>query len=186
MPKTRSDTPRTEKIEALLDAADQLFAERGFDGTSTARLAKAAGVSERTLYWYFPTKDHVLCAVLQRASDRIVDELREAGWPDLADPAGTLFAILQAMRKIRHLLPSFHQRAEVSDHVAATRDRFRADNDRALSFALRTAGVVETDLEPAIDIVLAFADGVLIRNIDGPELEAAVITLVSRLAPETS
>lgn len=181
MPKTRTDTPRTEKVDALLDAAEELFSARGFDGTSTARLAKAAGVSERTLYWYFPTKDHVLCAVLRRASDRIVDALREDGWPNPSDPAGSLFAILQAMRGIRHLIPSFHQRAEVSDQVRETRDLFRAANDRALGATFRAAGLAEDRLDASITIVLAFADGVLLRNIDGPELEVGVRTLVATL-----
>jgi TetR/AcrR family transcriptional regulator, cholesterol catabolism regulator len=184
MPKTRPHTPRTEKVDALLDAAEQLFAERGFDRTSTSRLAKAAGVSERTLYWYFPTKDHVLCAVVRRASDRLVGELRSSGWPDAADPAGSMFALLQAMRSMRHLIPAFHQRAEVSEHVAATRDSFRAANDRTLSATFRSAGVPEAQLEPSINILLAFADGVLLRNIEGAELERAVRELVSRLLPE--
>ena len=40
----------------LLDAARKLFAERGFQATSAADIAAAAGVTERTLFRYFPTK----------------------------------------------------------------------------------------------------------------------------------
>ena len=40
----------------LLDSARTLFAERGFHATSTASIAAAAGVTERTLFRYFPTK----------------------------------------------------------------------------------------------------------------------------------
>ena len=40
----------------LLDSARKLFAERGFHATSAADIAAAAGVTERTLFRYFPTK----------------------------------------------------------------------------------------------------------------------------------
>jgi len=48
-----------EKREALLEAASDLVASFGI-GASTAKIAKAAGVSEGTLFTYFPTKDDLL------------------------------------------------------------------------------------------------------------------------------
>ena len=48
-----------EKRQALLDAAAEFVASLG-TGASTAKIAKAAGVSEGTLFTYFPTKDDLL------------------------------------------------------------------------------------------------------------------------------
>ncbi|AQZ51609.1 TetR/AcrR family transcriptional regulator [Martelella mediterranea] len=48
-----------EKRQALLDAAAELVASLG-TGASTAKIARAAGVSEGTLFTYFPTKDDLL------------------------------------------------------------------------------------------------------------------------------
>ncbi|TAL40949.1 MAG: TetR/AcrR family transcriptional regulator [Salinibacterium sp.] len=48
-----------EKRDALLKAASDLVARLG-TGASTAKIAKAAGVSEGTLFTYFPTKDDLL------------------------------------------------------------------------------------------------------------------------------
>lgn len=51
----------TEKTRsALLRAALELFAERGFEATTAAAIAQRAGVTEMTFFRYFPTKDAVL------------------------------------------------------------------------------------------------------------------------------
>ncbi|MFH9418621.1 TetR/AcrR family transcriptional regulator [Streptomyces rochei] len=45
-----------QKREAITSAATELFLDRGYDGTSLARIAEAAGVSKSTLFKQFPTK----------------------------------------------------------------------------------------------------------------------------------
>ncbi|MET8558582.1 TetR/AcrR family transcriptional regulator [Streptomyces sp. NPDC004959] len=79
------------KREAITAAATKLFLERGYDGTSLARIAQEAGVSKSTLFKQFPTK-----AALFEA---IVTEYWEGG-PDAAAPAtppGDLGAGLRAI-----------------------------------------------------------------------------------------
>jgi AcrR family transcriptional regulator len=46
--------------EAILDAALALFSEQGFDETTTDQVAERAGVSPRTFFRYFPTKESVV------------------------------------------------------------------------------------------------------------------------------
>lgn len=57
-------SPRDEHADrvrtALLDAALQLSSVKGYDGTTTEEIAEAAGVSQRTFFRYFPTKESVL------------------------------------------------------------------------------------------------------------------------------
>lgn len=45
---------------AILDAAIALFEKKGFDQTEVAEIAKAAGISKRTFFRYFATKDDLL------------------------------------------------------------------------------------------------------------------------------
>jgi len=52
---------------AILTAAEQLFAEHGYAGTRTAQIARAAGVTERTLFKYFPQKAQLLQRVASPA-----------------------------------------------------------------------------------------------------------------------
>src|SRR5262245_61569473 len=66
--KRRYDSPlRREQAAAtptaILEAAERLFAERGYVGTSVAEIAAAAGVALKTVYAAFGTKAEVLRAL---------------------------------------------------------------------------------------------------------------------------
>jgi AcrR family transcriptional regulator len=54
--------------EAIVEAVRDVFAEKGFDGTTTRELAKAAGVSEALLYKHFPSKESLYAAMLEDCS----------------------------------------------------------------------------------------------------------------------
>jgi AcrR family transcriptional regulator len=53
-----------QRKRAIVDAVRDVFAEKGFDGTTTRELAKAAGVSEALLYKHFPSKESLYAAML--------------------------------------------------------------------------------------------------------------------------
>ncbi len=56
---------RTEKREAILEAALELFSERGFHGTSMPELAERAGVGAGTIYRYFDGKEALVNVLYQ-------------------------------------------------------------------------------------------------------------------------
>jgi AcrR family transcriptional regulator len=71
-PNHLTDEPRTLRQEQaalrraqIVEAALELFARHGFDGTSTKQIAQAAGVAEGLIFHYFPTKAQLLTAVLE-------------------------------------------------------------------------------------------------------------------------
>ena len=55
-----------ERREQIIDAAIELFSSGGFAGTTTRRLAEAAGVSEAALYLHFDTKEALYQAIIRR------------------------------------------------------------------------------------------------------------------------
>lgn len=62
------DALLVERRAQLLDAALRLLAERGFAATSVDAIAKAAGLAKGTVYLYFPTKEALLDALIERQS----------------------------------------------------------------------------------------------------------------------
>ncbi|MCW7491833.1 TetR/AcrR family transcriptional regulator [Leptospira sp. 2 VSF19] len=57
-------SPQSEKEKNIVEAAEEVFAELGFAGATTAELAKRADVTERTLFKYFPSKSDLYRRVL--------------------------------------------------------------------------------------------------------------------------
>lgn len=77
MPKTPLAAPlRQRRKEArpqeLLDAALELFVEKGFAATRSDEVAVRAGVSKGTLYLYYPSKEELLKAVIQQNLGQII------------------------------------------------------------------------------------------------------------------
>ncbi len=56
----------SDKGQTILEVAARLFAERGFERTTTKMIATEAGVAEGTIFIYFPTKRDVLMALMEK------------------------------------------------------------------------------------------------------------------------
>jgi TetR/AcrR family transcriptional regulator of autoinduction and epiphytic fitness len=70
------------KRQAILEAAIAEFRSQGFDATSMDRIAASAGVSKRTVYNHFPSKDALFAEILQRLWQRSAEMLSVPYRPD--------------------------------------------------------------------------------------------------------
>ena len=61
-----TDAPESDVSTRILDAAEALFAERGYGAASTREIAERAGIGKRMLFYYFASKEAVYRAVLDR------------------------------------------------------------------------------------------------------------------------
>jgi TetR/AcrR family transcriptional regulator len=61
--------------DRILDAAEDIFSHKGFDGTKVQEIASAAGVNKAMLYYYFKDKDDLLIAVIGRIIKGIGDAI---------------------------------------------------------------------------------------------------------------
>ncbi|MFE2408567.1 MULTISPECIES: TetR/AcrR family transcriptional regulator [unclassified Kitasatospora] len=55
------DRSRQAAVQEILDTAVRLFAEQGYEQTTIAQIAREAGVSQRSLFRYFGTKEDLVC-----------------------------------------------------------------------------------------------------------------------------
>ncbi|MDR7267887.1 AcrR family transcriptional regulator [Pelomonas saccharophila] len=84
-PRKQPTQPRAiETVACILEAAAQILEAQGFEAFNTNAVAERAGVSIGSLYQYFPGKDALLIALMEREKQRFRDDAAAA----LAEPSG--------------------------------------------------------------------------------------------------
>ena len=66
-----------ERKNEILDAADKLFTQKGFDGTSTNDILEAVGIARGTLYYHFKSKEDIMDSLIDRYSTSILTRAKE-------------------------------------------------------------------------------------------------------------
>jgi AcrR family transcriptional regulator len=175
---------KRETRDAIARAALALFVERGYDETTLAEIADAAGVSTRTIFAYFPGKEDILFSTMQTMRDALVQALAER-------PAGT-----DALTALRHfILASAHEKTEqeqklgqviACDPTLVSHQRARmADLQEVLGAAIaEDLGVGADDLRPqvaAASLTAAFErqDRSPSNTLDPEEVAAAIDPIIS-------
>ncbi|GAA2051098.1 TetR family transcriptional regulator [Leifsonia soli] len=168
----------------LEEAALELFAERGYERTTTAEIAARAGVTERTYFRHFPDKREVLFAGEQELRDVTVEAL--AAVPADVEP---LPALRQAFHRVVPLLERNRAlaelRAPIIQAAPALREREYA---KAAALVDLVGSILEQRGATAYTALLAARVGmdalrVALRGwfADGGDLDAAVDEAFDRL-----
>jgi len=78
--KANGRGPARETVgrERVMQAALQMFLQRGYAGTSMKALAQELGISAPALYWYFPSKDELYTSVIEKAMEDFVTYVRRS------------------------------------------------------------------------------------------------------------
>src|SRR5207249_2478323 len=71
-------TSATDTAARVLDAAFQCVGRVGLGRTTVEDVARAAGLSRQTIYRYFPSKDHLILALVMREEEKFIDGVRTA------------------------------------------------------------------------------------------------------------
>jgi len=109
-----------QRREQLMEVATKLFARNGYEATTTAAIALAAGVTEPILYRHFKSKQELFVAIVKAVSDRTMKH-----WHDLIagvdDPA-------EQIRRVAVELPQHMEKLADAYHVlhgalATSRDK---------------------------------------------------------------
>lgn len=75
MARSRFDNLDVEKQEAILAAAAEEFAERGYEGASLNQIIEDARISKGSLYYYFEDKEDLFLTVWRRAIERLMEDV---------------------------------------------------------------------------------------------------------------
>lgn len=100
-----------ETVRAILEAAAQVFAERGMEGTTTNQVAERAGVSIGTLYQYFPNKESLMVAMADGRTEVTLARLREqlAALSDASTKEVTAHAVRFMLQRRREVDPDLYE-----------------------------------------------------------------------------
>jgi TetR/AcrR family acrAB operon transcriptional repressor len=160
--KTREEALATR--EQLLDAAEQVFHQRGVGHTTLAEVADAAGLTRGAIYWHFKSKADLFEAMVARAELPMDSAMEEMALASNEDPLGAVRTL--AIRALTHLAESprtqtvfdvLFLRCEYTDDLAPVQQRHLAE--RSLCIGQIRQGlehaVVKGQLPPHLDVQLA-------------------------------
>lgn len=147
---TRVRNPERTR-RAVLDAAEQLFAERGFDGVSMRDIGDASGVSQPLIHHHFGSKEDLYGAVLRQSADdyaaRFPEIARVADQPaDLRDEMTRIFNFMRENESLRRIVGWC--RLEGKQGMLTACQELRRALVQRIAEAQRS-GMVRADINPA-------------------------------------
>ena len=175
-PVSRTHASRARKEDrkqALVQAAFNQIAERGFEGLRTREVAAGVGLNIATLHYYFPTKEALIRGVVTHAMDRFRSTLAPHGSP--ADQ------LRNHLRAVRRLLRDEPEVGAVMGELA-----LRSARDPALGRIMGEAFQIWHRTLRGL-LRRAVRDGHLARELDYDDAAALIMaTLTSMTLPSTA
>ena len=97
-------------VDALVEATARILVREGFDKASTNRIADVAGVSVGSLYQYFPSKEALVAAVIERHQQKVMQTVRGELAEVFAQPVDNAMRTLVALAVKAHRVdPKLHR-----------------------------------------------------------------------------
>ena len=134
-PRGRPRDPQlaARRRAAILDAAGRVFAGRGYRDANVQDVADALGVAKGTLYLYYPSKDDLFLAAVDRGMVRLREHVRGA-YRDVADPLDRLAVAIRAYLEFFKAQPDLaelliQERAAFRDRKTPTYNAHRQANE---------------------------------------------------------
>jgi AcrR family transcriptional regulator len=174
MPRTRTELGRESKVGEILDAAERRLRAGGYDALSIAALARELGLAQNAVYWYFPSKDHLFVAALERMLRAMA-----AGKPRGRGLEQKVLYFADGMHQLADVRAAMYERARssrvVADFVAGMNAVWRTMLTNALS-----ASVPEDELPLAVDALFATIQGALLQDLSAAERRRVIGFAVDR------
>jgi len=180
--KTKEDTEKTYTI--LLDAAEQVFFDKGVAQSTLSDIATAAELTRGAIYWHFKDKAALLHALFERAMmpmEAMLTEMRQCSDRDPMDAlrhqcTHALTMLSRSPRQQRTLSILFHkcestgELADVMQQALAYRDECLAEFEVLLHKAVTQGQLpADTDIFLSLQVVHSFMVGTMHEWLLDPE-----------------
>lgn len=161
--RTHAEALQTKK--SILEAAQRVFASKGFTKSSLSDIAREANVTRGAIYWHFENKSELFASLMEDEASKLnlVSTLRAAVEENQRDPLGTLkrWALMHFTEDAEVFFNStlsavFHSVISSEVKLEAREKLLELEHSRhfIIEEALRNA-VVQKQLAPDIDVELA-------------------------------
>lgn len=169
--RPRANDPRrpgATAVDEILDAAAELFTERGYAATSTRQIAEAVGIRQASLYHYFPTKGEILTALLEATVQAPLALARSVVSAD-GDPLDRLLQLARSdagqLLAARYNLGALYHLPELAADEFA---EFRSDRaELASHYRSLAAAVLGDDSDPRVLLPFRLVESVIGLRSDG-------------------
>ncbi|HUM46413.1 MAG TPA: TetR/AcrR family transcriptional regulator [Chitinophagales bacterium] len=98
-----------DKRQQILEAAEELFAEKGFEGTSVRELAKKAGINIAMISYYFGSKEKLFEALVEFRTSYIREKLQTLNRNEVLDPVSKIETAIDLYVDRISSFPNFHK-----------------------------------------------------------------------------
>jgi len=135
--------------ERIVRTAMDMFAYDGYGPTGLAQIARKAGVNAGSIYHFFPSKEDLLGATLERRLELLGPEVLDPIWDRIDDPIERVWGLMDGYRRMlqvtdfAHGCPIGNLALEVGESLPRTRELIRANFDnwrRHVAGCFRDAG----------------------------------------------
>lgn len=99
----------TDKREQILVVAEELFAEKGFDGTSVRELARKAAINIAMISYYFGSKEKLFEAIVEFRTSYIREKLKSLNRDTILDPFVKMDTAIDLYVDRISAIPHFHK-----------------------------------------------------------------------------
>ena len=172
MPSNRPDVAPEVKRQEIRSAARAVFFREGYDKASVARIAREAGVTPNTLYWYFDSKDALFAAVVEELMALFFMGLKSRDPNEPVDE--TLRWVVQGMQAARPLIVTLHEKSQTSAPIDAVHQRFHREVAELLEGMLAERGMDAARIPAFIHIASFVVEGLLMHDLDAGAREAVI------------
>ena len=179
MPKTRREVPKQTKVDEIVELAERQLSDGGYEALSVAAIARELGVAQNAVYWYFPSRDHLFVAALERMMERVAARKPAAS----TDATARILWFADQFATLWRLRGAIAERARNAQVVAEFEQNLEQLLSRMLTNAFR-GHVAAEELPVAAAAFRSTIEGTFVKELDRSERDRQLRFVLARLWSE--